>query len=274
MSQKVAYDGVQEAICEITGFFPSISPDRFPLAQVLSRPLIYKTGEAAALGWLDMRAKYPQIDAEFEEVKVLYYGNNEPGGILSRHPEPIRTLEEFQGKLYASWGEPVRIVEMLGGESMLTSKAEIYTQLETGVADAYIGNLGWYREARMDEVVNSITIVGFQSLQLMYIMNKDIYESLPPDLQDIIDDVGDKSVFVGAMFDGYAEEVYDFLREEYPDTVIYELPADERAKWLEKIAPIHDEWVTEANAAGAPGREMLEDFISFCQKYDAEIAAR
>jgi hypothetical protein len=48
---------------------------------------------------------------------------------------------------------------------------------------------------------------------------------------------------------------------------IYNLPADELAKWKAAMNPIYQKWVTDMNAKGLPGQAILDDAMKLNEKY-------
>lgn len=54
----------------------------------------------------------------------------------------------------------------------------------------------------------------------------------------------------------------------YP--AIYELPAEEAAKWQAKVQPVWDKWLKDATAKGAPAQAILDDCVKFAAQYSYE----
>ena len=88
-------------------------------------------------------------------------------------------------------------------------------------------------------------------------------------IQKIIDEISPPmGVTMGQVFDGIVGDNLAWLKESNPEIVFYEMPPEEKARWAEVITPFWGEWVSDVEALGYPGQEMLDDWISFCKKYE------
>ena len=266
---KVAYDAVKEGIADISSVVPSGFPERFPLAKLFELPVIYSSGVVSSKAIPDMWAQYPQFLEQYSDYKMLWAGTNDVAQVLSPLPEPVKTLEELQGQVVASYmGAKTALVEALGGSPETTTGPELYSMYERKVIDREICNIAFIPSFNQHEVLGYITLVGLGSDYLQIIMNVDKYNSLPSDVRKVIDEISPPyGLAMGAMFESSAAEVLALLRADYPEITIYELPAAERAKWAEAVRPLWGEWIASVDALGYPGQELLDAFISACNKY-------
>ena len=267
---KVAYDAVKEGIADISSVVPASFPERFPLAPLIELPLIYSSGIVASKAIPDMWAAYPQFSEEYKDWKMLWTGTNDVLQLLSPHPEPIKTLEDIKGKVFASYlGGATPLVEALGGSPESTVATELYAMYERKVIDIEVANIAFIPAFSLHEVLGSLTLVGLGANWLQIVMNLEKFNSLPPDIQKIIDEVSaPMGPSMGAMFEKSAAEVLEVLGTDYPEVTIYTLPPEEKARWAEAIMPLWSEWVSEVEALGYPGEELLSSFIEFCKKYE------
>jgi TRAP-type C4-dicarboxylate transport system substrate-binding protein len=104
-------------------------------------------------------------------------------------------------------------------------------------------------------------------------MNKDTYNSLPADLQALFtdpDNIARINQAFGHQFDeddiAYRFEIEDtYLSQGYEE--IYVLPDDERQRWIDACSDIWDTYIANADAAGAPGQEILDDALMLAEQY-------
>jgi len=268
-SDSIAYNSVQDGVCDISGMFPGNDPKRFPLVRLLSLPMLYSSGEVASRAFLELRQKYPQFDKEFGAVKILWLGTNDVSHILSVHKEPVKKIEDLKGRIAATWGHVTPVLLKLGAKPVLTNSAEVYQGCQNGVYDMVVENVGWFRALRMEEVIKSITLVGFEAMQLMYVMNAQKFASLPPDLQKVMEEVGLKQTWkMPMMFDNYAVELFDWLRQNHKQITIDTLSKEEKARFAKAVGSLRDEWIADAKTLGHPAEMMLKDFKALCQKYE------
>ena len=251
-----------------TGFLPGV----FPLTEVIELPMQFKTAEVAGAVYWDLAEKY-MMDTEYSKGKVLYVG---PTGLFNCFStKEVKTLEDLKGLKTAS-PSPVEAATFaaLGLATASMPPPEMYTALERGLIDctwhewegAYLAwktyEITKYRTANID--MSTHTNVVF--------MNWDTWNSLPPDIQKVFDEVGgfEKAREYGRIMDdmdeGFKQSVIEH-DQKVGNPPVYYLPEDEKARWKEAVSPIYDKWVADKEAAGLPGRAILEDLRALRDKY-------
>jgi TRAP-type C4-dicarboxylate transport system substrate-binding protein len=91
------------------------------------------------------------------------------------------------------------------------------------------------------------------------VMNKAKFESLPPDIQKIIDDT------TGLILSRKAGVVYDKAEASMKKKVldsgvkVNDLPKEDLADWKLKGRKIREQWVKETTSEGAPGAAILKE---------------
>src|SRR5262249_11652228 len=100
------------------------------------------------------------------------------------------------------------------------------------------------------------------------VMNQKRYDSLPPDLRKVIDDLtGPFGVeLTGTAWD--KNEEVGIAAAKKAGATIYTVPPEERQRWAAKLRPIEDEWLVGMDAKGLPGRQVLKDLREAIKKYD------
>jgi TRAP-type C4-dicarboxylate transport system substrate-binding protein len=231
--------------------------------------MLYSSGEVASRAFLELRQKYPQFDKEFGAVKILWLGTNDVSHILSVHKEPVKKIEDLKGKIAATWGHVTPVLLKMGAKPVLTNSAEVYQGCQSGVYDMVVENVGWFRALRMEEVIKSVTLVGFEAMQLMYVMNAQKFANLPPDLQKVMEEVSLEQTWkMPIMFDNYAVELFAWLRQNQKQITIDTLSKEEKVRFANAVGSLRDEWVADVKAQGFPAEMMLKDFEALCQKYE------
>lgn len=105
--------------------------------------------------------------------------------------DEIRTLEDFKGKKTRSHGAALSDwIEGMGAEAQFVAFAEVYTALERGILDCGVTVAFAAMGQRWYEV--SDYMIGPLPSQLItnMIMNKRVWENLPPDIQQIMVEEG------------------------------------------------------------------------------------
>jgi TRAP-type C4-dicarboxylate transport system substrate-binding protein len=106
----------------------------------------------------------------------------------------------------------------------------------------------------------------------MQVMNKDTWNSLPPDLQEIVQEVSDEYARkYGALRTDYTEQGLQYGIEEHGLETI-DLGPEEEEKWLSKIQPVVENWIQEKEENGLPGKEAVEIVKELDAKYSEECS--
>ena len=157
-----------------------------------------------------------------------------------------------------------KIVTALGGSPVGTSMPETYDVLRTGVADGAMAPFEALQGFKWGEVVNSSTVAygsGY-STGMFIVMNKNKWNSLPPDIQKVFNEVNEEWIEKQAKaWDEIEKEGVDFTQKR--GNKIIRLTNEENARWAAAVKPLLDEYLKSMKAKGLPGDEALK----FCLDY-------
>jgi len=111
------------------------------------------------------------------------------------------------------------------------------------------------------------TILNLQVYPFAVVMNKDVWESLPPDVQNVMDDLGpEQAEWTGEYMDGHVEEALEYAQDKY-STQVDRLSEEEMREMQATVSPIIDEWKKEAAEAGLPAEEIFRYMMALKEKY-------
>jgi len=154
---------------------------------------------------------YPNHEIEFlvnqavqGDLEKLFVERTGGGQVISRMwisggdqfffcRDPIRSLADFKGKKTRSHGAALSDwIEGMGAEAQFVAFVEVYTALERGILDCGVTVAFAAMGQRWFEVTDYM--VGPLPSQLItnMIMNKEVWEKLPPDIQQIMVEEGAK----------------------------------------------------------------------------------
>ena len=260
------FDLVKNGIADIGYATHGYTAGRFPLTSVGDVPLLYKTAKGGSLAVWSIFDKY--LKGEHEGVKVLWVFVHPPGQIHMAK-KPVKNPEDLAGlKLRAPTAMTVAMVKTLGAIPVSIPAPDTYTALERGTVDGTIFPWEAISSFKIAEVLKHHAAVGLYVAPLFTMMNQKKYDSLPPDLRKVIDDVSGAfgAGFTGAAWDKNEEEGIAAVKK--AGATIYALTAEERQRWAAKLKPVEDEWLTSMQAKGLPARQALEDLRAALKKYD------
>jgi len=260
------YDNVVKGIADIGFSVLGYTRGKFLMMGMLDNPLGYRSGsQATAL----VSAYYKKFKPkELDEVHVIYLHGHGPGILHTK--KPVAKLEDMKGMKIRAQGTVVPIVQALGGAPVGATMPETYDALRTGVVDGsmapYEALQGW----KWGEVIKSSTedYGCAYTASMFVVMNKGKWNSLPPDIQKIFDEVSAEWVLKqGKLWDEIDKEGKDFSVKR--GNKIITLSKEEDARWAAKVRPILDEYAASLKQKGLPGDEALKfclDFLKTAQK--------
>ncbi|OPY73538.1 MAG: C4-dicarboxylate-binding periplasmic protein precursor [Syntrophorhabdus sp. PtaU1.Bin058] len=259
------YSGIVTGIADMGMSCMAYTRGKFPLSEVIDLPLGYKTGAAATklinLFYEKFKPK------EYSETEVMYFMAHSPGIIHSK--KPVYKLDDFKGQKIRCTGLAAKVVGKLGGVPVAMPMGETYDAISRGVVDGSMAPQESVKGWRWGEVVNAST----QSFGAGYttgffvVMNKQKWNSLPPDIQKIFREVNkewaDKN---GIAWDENDKEARDWMVK--IGKKIIPLSAEENAKMAALVKPLLNEYVENMKKQGLPGKEALDFCLAELKKLE------
>ena len=253
---KEQYDLAVKGTADITASMTEYTPGRFPLTSVMTLPFIGQTGEKNSIVLWHLYQKFLK-NSEYQDTKILWLFCHGPG-LLHTVNKPVKTLEDLKG-LRLRVGNAVigKAVELLGAISVVASATETTKLLQEGQLDGAFIVWEGANNYKYLEMCKYHTELGMYTLPFFVAMNKEKYNSLPPDIQKIIDDNSGEEM---AAMTGRAMDSQDVKAKKIAQDrgdFIYTLPKAEFEKWKKITLAVGDHWVEEMKAKGLPGQEVL-----------------
>jgi len=282
LTEKEMYTGVESGVTDIGWIVLGLFKGRFPLSEVMSLPFMnllegkvngerYSAGRINSRIYWELYEKFPEMQAEWSTVKLLYVCTSYPAFLVTK--KPVHNQQELKGlKIRAHGGGQTDVVKALGGVPIQMSIPDVYTSVEKGIMDGMIANYAQLRTYRLYEVFDYYTPISLTVDPFAIVMNKDKWNDLPPDIQKQMESV---SGLYGAEFAGDGAFGFDLVsgfsgdvekagatwEEAAPD------PGEEE-KWKEIAGkPIWDKWAADMEAKGLPGQAAIDELLSFIEKY-------
>ena len=162
--------------------------------------------------------------------------------------KPLRTVADYKGlKIRSNSASMSDFIRGIGGKDEFTSIAELYTSLDQGIVDAAVYGTLLAVSARLHETTDYMSgpIIGFGYTN--NVINKDVWNGIPSDLQQIMIEEGAKAELEGlrlAPFQNvaavqinvqlgmqpilFSEEIYQHIQ-----TVV--LPENVISGWLRRL---------------------------------------
>ncbi len=263
------YEGVAAGAADLGTTCPSYTAGIFPLTEAFELPG-YNNDNAlvASLTMYEAWKRNELLQKEYEDVKVMFFWATGPGDFMTN--TPVRTLDDLSGQQIRAVGGTVASVEALGATAVGLPMSESYVALDSGIVNGILGPTDTLKGFRLAEVTNYITKTPFiYNIIFMKVMNLDTWNSLPPSVQQIFEEVNEKYVIeYGKLRADYTVEGQKYAVEEYGHEV-FELNAEEKARWIERLEPMVQSWIEKTDNLGLPGQEIVD----LVRELDADFSA-
>jgi len=267
---NAAKTGVADMAWCAMGYWPGMAP----LTEIMQLPFIpFKDAQQASGILRKLYNKFPEFQKEYEDVHVLV---NYTAGLyrLLTTKKQIKTLEDLKGlKIRALGGPQTDAMKALGAVPTLVPFPEVYLAMQKGVLDGTLTPIGACEIFNFHEVGKYMTHVIIATAPFAIIMNKDKWNSLPPDVQEGINKECDYCMcrwlgrhYSDALDDEGNKEIAEYAKKTGHELVNYTLPPEELARW-QKIGgrPLWDAWVKRVSAKGLPGQAVLDELLQLVE---------
>lgn len=265
---KENYDATIDGIVDIGWIAIPHYKGRFPLTEAFS--IIPGTGIkdpviASRIAW-SLYKKFPEMQAEFKDVKVLFLHAFAPRSIGAK--VPIRTIEDLKGMKIRAAGGEAKMLEAAGASPIFTVPGDIYLNFQKGVIDAV--TMGWEGHASfgVTEIAKYYTVVpAFPGPLFVMFVNKNKWNKLPSDLQKAIMSV---SADVGSRLYGEgdlktSQIVMDRIREKGGEIIT--ITPEEEDRWAGFAKPMQEKIIAGLEKKGLPARAFLNEIIRMVKEY-------
>jgi TRAP-type C4-dicarboxylate transport system substrate-binding protein len=257
------YDGVVKGISDIGFSVLAYTRGKFPLTEVADLPLGMKNGLVASKVINEFYKKFKP--KELDEVQVMYLHGHGPGILHSK--KAINKLEDVKGIKIRCTGMAAKIAGALGATPVAMPMGETYDALSRGVVDASMAPQEALQGWKWGEVVKFTTecFGASYSSGMFVVMNKDKWNSLPPDVQKIIEKINEEYIEKqGKTWDEIDKAGRDATLK--LGNKIISLSQDEDWKWTKAVKPLLDEYKKNMKEKGLPGDEVLSFYLQTIYK--------
>ncbi|WP_305971883.1 MULTISPECIES: TRAP transporter substrate-binding protein [unclassified Mameliella] len=250
-----AIDGIADIVWTVVGY----TPGRYPSTEVFELPFMVSDARAASYAYWKMFEEHME-DGEFADLKILGTWVHGPG--MFHTNEPVRVPSDLEGMKIRGGSRLVNdLLTRVGAEPIGMPVPAVSEALSKGVLDGTTIPWEVTSALKVPELVTNHTEFdgpALYNLTFVLAMNKDIYESMPEDLQKVIDDNSGLafSIFAGgtqADADGPARQIAVDL-----DNNIITVTEEEAKKWDALVNPIYETWVADMQEKGIDGQALID----------------
>jgi TRAP-type C4-dicarboxylate transport system substrate-binding protein len=260
VSANQTYDGVVKGIVDIGVSIMSYTPGRMPLSEVIVLPLGYKSGYQATHM---ANAFYQQFKPkEYDDVKLFYLHAHGPGFFHTK--TPVNHIEDLKGLRIKSDANTSKVVAAAGATPTTMPMLETYDALKRGLADGVLLPIETLKGWKFGEICKYTYENWGNSYAngFFFAMNKERWNSLPKDIQQIINKLNDEWFEKQArLWSSIDDEGREFAIK--TGQKIVKASPEETAEMKERMQPVLSAYVASMKEKGLPGEEVL----TWCQSY-------
>jgi TRAP-type C4-dicarboxylate transport system substrate-binding protein len=219
--------------------------------------------------WWELYQQFPEMQAEYDGVKLLWLGT--AGSTYIGMPKKeVKTLEDMQGlKIGSKGGWDTERIVALGATPVTVGPADFVTSLQNGILDATPIAPFALVDFGLGEILQNVTLVPIYPTLFAGCMNMETWNSLPADVQTILEDMMPEFIKAGDDFQSkIAQDKLATAEAEYGIS-LYTPPASELARWVAADQPVFDEFINQLNEEGLPGDILREKYLELEEKYSA-----
>jgi len=261
-----ARTGVVDIVWTITGY----TPDRFPRLEVFDLPWVAPSEaiRASATAW-DYYERYAQ--QEFAEVKLLAISTAGRATLFMHNREARRPSDLANLPIRTSTRGVAKSVQAYGAVPTTVAVTQLAPALTKG---EIAGLVTQYRMTRTLDLTQHIDhVTEFTADETLYtgvyiiVMNKARFESLPPDLQNIIEGRSGHrlSARLGWQMDLWEREAERIVKGGRAQ--VFQVEGAALAPWKAAAQDQIAAWVAARNAAGDNGKMLLEAVRRIADQY-------
>lgn len=175
-------------------------------------------------------------------IKGLVYGEN---GFrhITNNLHPVYTPDDIEGQKMRTLESPVHadVFNAFGANASPFAFGEMYSTLQQGTYDAMESPIALMYTSNLYEVQQYMSLTSHVYMPVALLMNNDFYESLEPDLQEIVMDAAedyreDQRILSQEQNEEYMEEMVEAGLQ------VNDLTDEEKQAFSEKAEPVYDKY--------------------------------
>jgi TRAP-type C4-dicarboxylate transport system substrate-binding protein len=266
-----AFRGTQTNVCDVA-YYALDREQGFLLNLVMQLPFMgWPDQRATGLIYGDLLDGLPEVVEEWEGRDVKLVGwMMMPGTHIHNTVKEIKTPEDIKGmSFHCAEAMLTDMLEAAGGTGAELDISDMYMSLQTGLLDGIMNHFPVLVVFGVWELPTYHTVFddGINMTPMMIIMNNDVFNGLPSDIQKIFLDSGqiwhDMFLEADLAFQGIStgmclEAGHNFTH----------LTPEEIAVWSDLIrGTVHEAWIAECEAAGLPGQAVYEKALELIEEY-------
>ncbi|MDA9163626.1 TRAP transporter substrate-binding protein [Rickettsiaceae bacterium] len=252
-----ARSGAINSVWTVVGY----TPGQFPKTEAFELPFISDIPKAVVFNMAINDFYEKHLQDEYKDFHVVLLHAHAPGA-LHLKDKPLLKLEDFNGLKIRT---PNRIIgkflENTGASPVAMPLPDTYEALNYGLIEGALVPFEVVVPMRLNEKAKHHVIAPFYTTVFAFLINKEFYNSLPKDVQKIINDNSGANIAydIGMIWDNAEKEMIEKVKNK--GGKIYYLSDEEIKKGKIISKKIANNWAKER------GENLYNDAVSLLNKY-------
>ncbi len=232
---------------------------RFPITDIIELPYLFDSAQHATDVLWTLYEEFPEFQEEYGDVHVLGLWVHDVGDLwLADEP----ATDDLTGLTLRAPG-PLQnaLITEMGGSPVGMPAPEMYDSVERGVINGLMTAATALRSFGLFDVLDYGVVCNCYVAAQFLVVNQASWDQLSESQQEIVNSVAQRNMSMWAA-EAY-DRIYDEVIAELPEHGIelIELSDDELAVWHEAGEAVVEQWLADAEAAGAPAQEMYDRLL-------------
>ena len=255
-------EGVEEGLADIGWVGAIWEASKMPLQQI-SYVTTLVTEDPVVISEVmnELHQKLPALNDNWEDHNQIFLGSTSIGAMMLYTTFPVTKVEDLKGRKINVAGMGGNWLRNTGGVPIDGGIPVFHNNVKNGIAEGVLLTAGTGFSIKLHQVAPYITKVGIGALHVGGLtVNRDTWNRMPPELQQILRDVGaEYSKKVAEVTE--ATEAKALVKMIADGAKVSTLPQAEKEKWIKALPNLAEEWAKDAEKRGFPGKLMLTSFM-------------
>jgi TRAP-type C4-dicarboxylate transport system substrate-binding protein len=228
---------------------------QFPYTELLGTPGL-KLGSIKEVNALLQDYSKAFVEDPYKDLYIVVrYATSQFGFVTVN---PIRTTNDLKGLSLRSTPNFVPWFTNMGVSCVSMSAADVYESMKTNVISGTCTGISGITSYNLGEVANYFTSLKMITSDEMIVMSKSAYDSLPADLQAIVDETSAEMLQILEEFTIFEQdEAIEIAQSDNANFQMIELTSEAEADFISYAMPILEAKAKELDSAGLKGTDAL-----------------
>ncbi|SFE60234.1 TRAP-type C4-dicarboxylate transport system, substrate-binding protein [Sulfitobacter brevis] len=270
-----AAQAISDGVADMGSIVPVYAPGQLVTYEVVDTPQ-FPDEYVGMMATYDLMTQNPTALKEAEDFNVVYFGNytTGPTQLLTRD-KPVKSLADLEGMTIRATGAFVPAIEGFGGATVSVSQPNVYEALSNGSVDGsttYYYVVDGYKQYEVAKYMTELNMG--QTLAFGIVFNKGAYDSLTPEQQDMMNELGhDFTVRMAEIMHTSRTETKAKLAAgiDGKKVEMIDAPDDMRKAMIDLAEKDAVNWAEKANGKGLDADAVRGDFDKRVADYQAKV---